>query len=130
MQQPDAMLSLVSVLVLGIVGTAGALVIFNYVVQLTNTVFTSSVTYLIPIVAILLGILDGESFWLQHAVGMLAILVGVWFGKPSRPLRQQAFRRKKKPGSMSRAKNHNPGRTNFEGWMFIPITCPHLFRLG
>jgi drug/metabolite transporter (DMT)-like permease len=78
-QQPDAMLSLVSVLVLGIVGTAGALVIFNYVVQLTNTVFTSSVTYLIPIVAILLGILDGESFWLQHAVGMLAILVGVWF---------------------------------------------------
>lgn len=78
-QQPDAMLSLISVLVLGIVGTAGALVIFNHVVQLTNTVFTSSVTYLIPVVAMLLGILDGEPFWLQHGAGMLAILVGVWF---------------------------------------------------
>lgn len=78
-QQPDAMLSLFSVLALGIAGTAGALVIFNHVVQLTNTVFTSSVTYLIPIVALILGILDGEDFWLQQGFGMLAILVGVWF---------------------------------------------------
>ncbi|MBJ7266148.1 DMT family transporter [Idiomarina abyssalis] len=78
-QQPGAMLSLFSVLTLGIAGTAGALVIFNHVVQLTNTVFTSSVTYLIPVVAVLLGVLDGEAFWLQQGVGMLAILVGVWF---------------------------------------------------
>ena len=78
-QQPGAMLSLLSVLALGIAGTAGALVIFNHVVQLTNTVFTSSVTYLIPIVALILGILDGEDFWLQQGFGMLAILVGVWF---------------------------------------------------
>lgn len=78
-QQPGAVLSLVSVLTLGIIGTAGALIIFNHVVQLTNTVFTSSVTYLIPIVAMVLGILDGEEFWLQHAVGMFAILIGVWF---------------------------------------------------
>lgn len=78
-QQPGAMLSLFSVLALGIAGTAGALVIFNHVVQLTNTVFTSSVTYLIPIVAVILGVLDGEPFWLQQGFGMLAILVGVWF---------------------------------------------------
>ncbi|MFV1467243.1 DMT family transporter [Idiomarina sp. HB] len=78
-QQPGAVLSLFSVLALGIAGTAGALVIFNHVVQLTNTVFTSSVTYLIPVVAVLLGVLDGEAFWLQQGVGMLAILVGVWF---------------------------------------------------
>ncbi|WP_404400921.1 DMT family transporter [Idiomarina seosinensis] len=78
-QQPDALLSLLAVLILGVVGTAGALIIFNHLVQMTNTVFTSSVTYLIPIVAMLLGILDGEDFWLQHAVGMTAILVGVWF---------------------------------------------------
>ncbi|MCA1767544.1 MAG: DMT family transporter [Idiomarina sp.] len=78
-QQPGAMLSLFSVLALGIAGTAGALVIFNHVVQLTNTVFTSSVTYLIPVVAVMLGVLDGEAFWLQHGVGMIAILIGVWF---------------------------------------------------
>ncbi|MAK71100.1 MAG: EamA family transporter [Idiomarinaceae bacterium] len=78
-QQPNAMLSLAAVLVLGVIGTAGALIIFNHVVQLTNTVFTSSVTYLIPIVAMLLGIFDGEVFLFQHGLGMLAILVGVWF---------------------------------------------------
>ncbi|MGM0481064.1 MAG: DMT family transporter [Pseudomonadota bacterium] len=78
-QQPDALLSLLAVLILGVVGTAGALIIFNNLVQMTNTVFTSSVTYLIPIVAMLLGIMDGENFWLQHAIGMTAILVGVWF---------------------------------------------------
>lgn len=78
-QQPGALLSFSAVVVLGVVGTAGALIIFNHVVQLTNTVFTSSVTYLIPVVAMILGILDGEAFWLQHAIGMIAILVGVWF---------------------------------------------------
>ncbi|EKE83393.1 DMT family transporter [Idiomarina xiamenensis] len=71
-------LSLVAILFLGIVGTAAALVIFNHLVQLTNTVFTSSVTYLIPIVAMLLGVLDGEPFWLQHGLGMVTILAGVW----------------------------------------------------
>lgn len=78
-QQPGAMLPLFSVLTLGVVGTAGALIIFNHVVQLTNTVFTSSVTYIIPVVAVILGIIDGEAFWLQHGIGMFAILIGVWF---------------------------------------------------
>lgn len=77
-QQPGALFSLGAVLILGIVGTAGALVIFNHVVKQTNTVFTSSVTYIIPVVAVILGVLDGESIWLQQGAGMLAILVGVW----------------------------------------------------
>lgn len=77
-QQPDALFSLAAVLILGIVGTAGALVIFNHVVKQTNTVFTSSVTYIIPVVAVILGVLDGESIWLQQGVGMFAILIGVW----------------------------------------------------
>lgn len=78
-QQPNAMLSFWAVVILGVLGTAGALVIFNHLVQLTNTVFTSSVTYLIPVVAMILGILDGEPFWFQHGLGMAAILAGVWF---------------------------------------------------
>ncbi|MDX1526032.1 MAG: DMT family transporter [Pseudidiomarina maritima] len=71
-------LSLAAVLVLGIVGTAAALVIFNTVVKLTDTTFTSSVTYLIPIVALILGVLDGEPFLMAHGFGMAAILFGVW----------------------------------------------------
>ena len=83
---------LAAILVLGIVGTALALIIFNTVVKMTDTTFTSSVTYLIPIVALVLGILDGEPFYLQQGFGMAAILTGVWI----------ANRRKKQPFNTQR----------------------------
>lgn len=51
---------LAAVAILGIVGTALSLIIFNKLVQDTNTLFASSVTYLIPLVAIGWGIFDGE----------------------------------------------------------------------
>jgi drug/metabolite transporter (DMT)-like permease len=44
----------------------------------TSAVLASSVTYLIPIVAILWGILDGETIQIQHFIGMGIILVGVY----------------------------------------------------
>lgn len=75
---PELWFPLTAILVLGIIGTAMALVIFNTVVKLTDTTFTSSVTYLIPIVALILGILDGEPFFLQQGIGLAAILSGVW----------------------------------------------------
>ncbi|WP_411359744.1 MULTISPECIES: DMT family transporter [unclassified Pseudidiomarina] len=83
---------LAAILILGIVGTSLALIIFNTVVKMTDTTFTSSVTYLIPIVALILGILDGEPFYLQQGVGMAAILGGVWI----------ANRRKKQPFNTQR----------------------------
>jgi len=86
---PDALLAISATLILGVIGTAAALIVFNTMVQLTNTTFTSSVTYLIPVVALMLGLIDGESFYLQQAVGFLAILTGVWVAnrsqKKSRP---------------------------------------------
>ncbi|RUO63177.1 DMT family transporter [Pseudidiomarina insulisalsae] len=86
LQQPEAWFPLGAILLLGIVGTAMALVIFNTVVKLTDTTFTSSVTYLIPIVALILGILDGEPFYLQQGAGLAAILTGVWIAnKRKRP---------------------------------------------
>ncbi|KFZ28081.1 permease [Pseudidiomarina atlantica] len=88
----DNWFPLAAILVLGIVGTSLALIIFNTVVKMTDTTFTSSVTYLIPIVALILGILDGEPFYLQHGFGMAAILGGVWI----------ANRRKKQPFNTQR----------------------------
>jgi drug/metabolite transporter (DMT)-like permease len=41
-------------------------------------VFGSSVTYLIPIVAVMWGVADGERLTLQHYLGMLGILAGVY----------------------------------------------------
>ncbi|RUO35558.1 EamA family transporter [Aliidiomarina shirensis] len=70
--------SLAAILVLGVVGTALALILFNHLVQIATTVFASSVTYLIPIVAMTLGVLSGERIGIYQLGGMGLILVGVW----------------------------------------------------
>lgn len=66
------------ILLLGVVGTALALILFNKLVQLSSPIFTSSVTYLIPIVAMGWGFLDGEDLRLIHLFGMATILSGVY----------------------------------------------------
>ena len=45
---------------LGVMGTALALILFNKLVQITTPIFSSTVTYLIPIVALTWGILGGK----------------------------------------------------------------------
>lgn len=64
--------------ILGAVGTAFALVLFNRLIQLTSAVFASTVTYLIPIAAVIWGIIDGESLFFMHFVGMALIILGVY----------------------------------------------------
>ena len=77
-QQEGAWLSLFYVAILGIFGTAVAITLFNKLVQMTSPVFTSSVTYLIPIVAVLWGLFDGERLQFGHYLGMATILLGVY----------------------------------------------------
>ncbi|WP_258102632.1 DMT family transporter [Marinoscillum sp. MHG1-6] len=69
---------------LGVIGTALALVIFNRLVHLTNPVFSASVTYLIPIVALLWGIADQEIVTWVHVGGVTMILFGVYISTPKR----------------------------------------------
>ncbi|MEM9327520.1 MAG: DMT family transporter [Bacteroidota bacterium] len=75
---PGAATSALYVTLLGVMGTAVALIIFNHIVRLTNPVFTSSVTYIIPIVAVGWGLIDGETLNLMHLGGMALILAGVY----------------------------------------------------
>ncbi len=63
---------------LGVVSTGFAMVLFNRLIQITSPVFASSVTYLIPIVAIAWGLLDGEFLLPAHYACMLLVVVGVW----------------------------------------------------
>ena len=77
-QGGHAYISIGAIVLLGVMSTAVALVMFNKLVQITNPIFTSSVTYLIPIVAILWGLLDGEVLNSTQIFGMLLILVGVF----------------------------------------------------
>jgi drug/metabolite transporter (DMT)-like permease len=75
---PSAWNAFYYVVILGIMSTAVAMTLFNKLVQISSTIFASSVTYLIPIVAIIWGILDNEVLLPQHFIGMIVILLGVY----------------------------------------------------
>ena len=65
-------------LVLALLGTALANILFNKLIKLSSPVFAASVTYLIPLVAVLWGFIDGEKISLLQLIGGLIILFGVW----------------------------------------------------
>lgn len=69
--------SLGYLLVLALVGTAVAKVMFNKLVQVSTPIFASSVTYTIPVMALLWGLLDGERFSLFQVGAATFILLGV-----------------------------------------------------
>lgn len=75
---PTVSKSLGYIFVLAFFGTALAKVMFNELVSISTPVFSISITYLLPIVAIGWGILDGETFSLIQWVGCAFILVGVY----------------------------------------------------
>ncbi len=78
LSNPHLGLSLIYVVILSLFGTAIAKILFNKLVQISTPVFASSVTYLMPMVALLWGVLDDESFsWLQGLASLL-ILLGVY----------------------------------------------------
>lgn len=66
------------IFILGFVGTAFALGMFNYLIQRTSALLASSVTYLMPVIAIVWGLLDKEKIGVFHVIGMLLILFGVY----------------------------------------------------
>jgi drug/metabolite transporter (DMT)-like permease len=78
LSEPKTQSSMLFVGLLAILGTALAKIIFNRLIQLSDPVFSTSVTYLIPIVALFWGILDGESFSLWQIVAGGIILFGVY----------------------------------------------------
>ena len=64
--------------ILSILGTCVAKVMFNRLIQISTPVFSVSVTYLIPIVGVFWGVLDGERFTLIQLLAAVVILVGVY----------------------------------------------------
>ncbi len=75
---PVAWVSFGYACILAVVGTAFAQVMFNHLMKLTDPVFSTSVTYLIPIVALIWGLIDGEPLTLGQVGCMGVILVGVY----------------------------------------------------
>lgn len=66
------------VAILSLFGTVMAKIIFNSLIQISSPVFASSVAYLMPLVALLWGLLDGETFGVNQLFASLLILLGVY----------------------------------------------------
>lgn len=75
---------------LAIFGTALALLIFNKLIQISTPVFSTSVTYTIPIVALMWGVIDGEKFTLMQAMAGGVILFGVIMANSKKRIRKTA----------------------------------------
>ena len=73
--------SLAAVSILSLLGTFAANILFYKLVQITNPLFSSMVSYLIPIVAIAWGVVDGELITVYHFIGFILILCGVYLSK-------------------------------------------------
>ena len=59
-------------------------VFFFKLVQISTPVFATSVTYLMPIVAVIWGIIDGETFTPLQAIATAIILAGVYIANRKR----------------------------------------------
>lgn len=84
LQKPELPTAIMYLVILCLFGTAMAKVVFNTLVQIATPVFASSVTYLMPIVAVLWGLVDGEFFSWQEGVAAAIILIGVYLANKKR----------------------------------------------
>ncbi|MCF8227588.1 MAG: EamA family transporter [Bacteroidales bacterium] len=74
----DAMEGLLYISILAVFGTGLALIAFNYLIKISSVIFSASVTYLIPVVAVIWGIIDGEIFEAYYFAWIALILLGVY----------------------------------------------------
>jgi len=75
---PLAWASLGYTVILAVIGSALAVIIFNELIKMTGALFAISCNYLIPIVAIVLGLLDSEQISSHHIGGFCIIVTGVY----------------------------------------------------
>jgi drug/metabolite transporter (DMT)-like permease len=76
--KPDAYRDFIYIFLLGFLGSAFAVVIVNYLIQRSSALFASSVTYLMPVVAIAWGMFDNEQLGIVQYFGVGFVLIGVY----------------------------------------------------
>ncbi|MBK7095766.1 MAG: DMT family transporter [Saprospiraceae bacterium] len=74
----SALFSLASVTLLSLFSTVLATVLFFRLVQRSNALFASSVSFMAPFVALIWGLLDGETFNFIYILSLILILTGVY----------------------------------------------------
>lgn len=76
--KPEVQTSMLFVGILAVLGTCIANVIYFRLIQMSSPIFASSVTYMLPIVAIFWGIADNETLSAIQFLGAFIVLFGVY----------------------------------------------------
>lgn len=76
--QSETQTSMLYVGILAVLGTCVANVVYFRLIQISSPIFASSVTYMLPLVAIFWGVLDHESLTPIQFFGAFIVLVGVY----------------------------------------------------
>lgn len=74
---PEVLASIGYVAILSILSTFLATMIFYRLVQISDALFASSVSYIAPVVALLWGLADGELLDYRHLLALILVLLGV-----------------------------------------------------
>lgn len=77
-EHPEGWSSLGYVSILGIFGSALSVIVYNTLIKVSGVVFAASCTYLIPVVAIVWGVLDGELINLIQILAVFVVIAGIW----------------------------------------------------
>ena len=81
LQHPEGMHGLGYIFYLAAMGTVGGSILYFWLLQRTSAIFATSVTYLLPIAALLLGAADGETVGFTDLAGTGVILAGVYLAR-------------------------------------------------
>lgn len=80
---PKVQVSTGYIAILALFGTALAKILFNKMIQISSPVFASSVTYTMPVVAVMWGVFDGERFGWHQVLSAGIVLLGVYLAHQS-----------------------------------------------
>ncbi len=80
-EHPQGWKGLSYVFYLAAVGTVAGSIGYFWLLQRTSAIFATSVTYLIPVTAMLLGVLDGETVGIADLAGTGIILTGLYLAR-------------------------------------------------
>lgn len=79
--QPNGLAGLGYVFYLAAIGTVGGSILYFWLLQRTSPIFATSVTYLLPVTAIALGVIDGEAVSGMDLLGTGVILTGLYLAR-------------------------------------------------
>jgi drug/metabolite transporter (DMT)-like permease len=88
---PSGISSLLYITILAVLGSAFAIILVVRLIQVSNALFGSFVTYLIPFVSIMWGILDHETVNSLSFISLILIFAGIIAAGYDKPARNKAI---------------------------------------